>query len=375
MARRKTWAGIAVLTAIPLVLLRLGVAAQQPPLVRTIALDPFARALLTGYVAPLSVAVDAPTNRVFVASAEEDAMSVLDARSGALVGVVALAQPAGAPYTAISVVADERNGHVLTTAGNTIAMRNGRTGALLRMLSLGYTPTRVSVDEQGKRIFAVDGAGHSIHILDARSGALLRTIATSGDTNSIAVVARTARAFAGSLNGVAIYDAHSGVLPHTVTFGHTATFVDAVDQHAARVIVTNTFARSVSFLDGRDGHVVHTTHVPLLPYGAVVDGRRGYVFVLDAAAPDGVTVLDERSGAIVRTISVGGIPDAMAVDERSGRVYIADSGGVIVTPDPWRSIPPWLPRHLHDWLPFLPRPGVTTRMMPPSLVIIDEAEI
>ena len=89
----------------------------------------------------------------------------------------------------------------------------------------------------------------------------------------------------------------------------------------------------------------------------------------------GVTVIDERSGAIVRTISVGGTPDSMSVDERTGRVFVADSGGVVIGSDPWQQVPAWVPRQLYNWLPFLPRPGSTSRVMPPSMVIIDEAEL
>ena len=160
------------------------------------------------------MAVDARTKRLFVVNVDEDTVSVLDARSGALLHTVHVGQSP----TAVAV--DERTGRVFVVNSHTdpyriptergsVSMLDARSGAALRTIPVGWDPTVAAVDERKGRIFVVnrniDSRGRligngSVSVLDARSGTVLRTIPVGVAPIDVAVVFDRSGSMAYSLN-------------------------------------------------------------------------------------------------------------------------------------------------------------------------------
>lgn len=173
---------------------------------------------------------------------------------------------------------------------------------------------------------------------------VIQTITTGATPVSIAVDARTGRAFVvnNGADTVSVLAPHDGTAAHRVPVGTgpTAVVVDGRDQ---RVVVTDASQRAgeqagrivawgaigtesggVSILDAADGRLLRTIPADVSVQGAVVDARQGRVFVLTYTPPDsgGVSLLKMARGRIAPVAAVPGSPLAGAIDARANRLIV-----------------------------------------------------
>jgi YVTN family beta-propeller protein len=245
---------------------------QVSPVVRTMAVG----------TAPLALAVDGRTQRVFVANFGSATVSMLDAGSGAVLATtpvipypdtLAIATKVGRVFVASSV----------TPSGRMDVLDSG-TGRLLRTVAVGRWPHTLAVDERSGHIFITNALDNSVSMVDARGGAVLRTIPVGPNPLAVTVDEHVSHAFV--LGG--------GLWHNEYPSGRSS-----VDQ-----------------LDTRSGAVLHTVPVGIGANAIAVDARSGYVFVANSSDAT-VSVLDARTATVVRTVAVGLHPCALAVDESS----------------------------------------------------------
>jgi YVTN family beta-propeller protein len=193
-----------------------------------------------------ALVVDVPTQRVLAMSDDKPTVVLFDAASWATVGTI---QDNGD----INAAVDPRTGYVfLTTASvlggaSTLAMLDGRTGALLRSAALaGNLPLGVAVDARTDRVFAVNAGDNTASMAQASSGRLLRTVKVGTAPVFVAVDTQTGRVFVPNTgaNTVSVLDARSGELLHTIGVGRHPISL-AVDEDTARLFVVNTNAGCV----------------------------------------------------------------------------------------------------------------------------------
>jgi len=190
---------------------------------------------------------------------------------------------------------------------------------------------------------------------------ILRTIFVGATAGTLAVDARTKRAFVVTQSEpvqgyfpqmlLRVLDTTTGALLYTVALGTASgigTSTVAVDRRAGRVFVAREDPTSgdssgvVSVLDARNGAVLRRTTLPRLPTVSTsagtllarttmgIDERTGHAFIAIPGA-NTVAVLDTHSGALLRTIGVGMAPGDLAVDAPRGRVVVANSGAATVS--------------------------------------------
>jgi YVTN family beta-propeller protein len=183
---------------------------------------------------PLQVAVDAQTGRVFIPNNGTNTVSMLDARTGAVLRAITVGMH---PAKAVVDERTDRvfivHGPGLTLGANPpgrptveaansvgVSVLDARTGAVLHELPLptggstaddivGMAPlTNIAVDVQHDRVFVInqtapgrasDGDG-SVSVLDAQTGSVLRTIPVGRHPLSLAVDETTARLFVVNTN-------------------------------------------------------------------------------------------------------------------------------------------------------------------------------
>lgn len=334
------WRGRTAALAVVLLAVLAGGAIARPwetsPLLRTVALG----------TVPWQVVLDQRTGRAFVVTANRTAntVSMLDTATGALLRTFAVGGALWFQSTAMSsplwseqiAGADERTQRVFIAVQGQdgqgkVSVLDARSGAVLGTISLGpRLPGAVAivVDDRAQRIFVsgqgVDGQG-KLSVLDARSGILLRTIPLSIVPWSMALDGQTWRIFARSLQGeVVMLDAQTGALLRAVSLAATGRQVVA-NVRTARVFVSDTGRGTVSVLDAHSGRLLRTVVLPLGVGSATVDEETTHVFVT-APTRASVTVLDGRSGAILRTVAVGVHPSAVAVDGQTGTVLVSALG-------------------------------------------------
>ncbi len=279
-------------------------------------------------LAPLAVAVDEGTGRVFVVNGgaadahAAGSVSTLDAANGTLLHTTAI----GMSPTAI--VIDKTTGRVLVTgvmgSGHdaAVTLLDGRSGArvCIVIVRAGVQPLGLAaVEGQAVVVTSDDHAA----IIDEASGRLLHTAPLGQGAGPVALDARTRRAFVVNQdsNTVGVLDLDTGSV-HTVSVGVAPSAV-AVDATTGRAFVVNTGDNTVSVLDAREGAVLRSVVAfpgpsPSLPQLIALDAHAGRVVV---ASPVAVSVLDARDGAILRTIPLTFNVTALSVDGATGHAF------------------------------------------------------
>ncbi len=284
-------------------------------------------------------------------------VSMIDTRGGAVLRTTTLGIEAG------PVAVDEITGYVFVAAtGPTkrdgtprgpgaVSMIDARSGALVHTVAVGLGPTAIAVDGRTGRAFVLNGQSDSVSVVDTSSGTVRRTVRVGRNPLAAAVDEVTGRVFVTSPGGwpapgtVSVLDARTGHVLKTVTVGWSADTV-AVDARTGHVFLTGD--RVVSMLDATSGAVLATIPVGGNPFAVAVDTRTGRAFItgtdggvfaaIHHIAPGSppewagyIAVLDTRSGAPLRTVRVGRDPRGVVVDERAGHAFVANFWGSSVS--------------------------------------------
>jgi DNA-binding beta-propeller fold protein YncE len=321
---------------------------------------------------PSALVVDAATERVFVFSsvAHESSIGVLDARTGRSLHTLRLGQQAFIPSTnGLPAAIDTRTRQVFVPtsqqadvtasphgAGH-VWVLDGRTGAVRRVVPVGYAPQAVSIDTRTRRVLVCNGVrtdaygaplgDGTLSALDAGTGAVVRTVPHVGCA-ALAVDERTGRAFAlGS--AVLVLDAATGAVRAQVPLsppgnqdrqGGTGI---AVDVRAGRVLVGLSDALGLTdgrILDATTGAVL--ADAPDLGGPMAVDEGIGRAVVVgvptsSTGGPIDVATVATRTGHAVRVVTVGrstavGVAAAVAVDTRTHRAFVVTQVPPSLTP-------------------------------------------
>lgn len=271
-------------------------------------LDGYGRPLATVRLlgTPTALALDGPTRHLFVVGdrgvGTAGVVSILDVDRGAVLRTV----PVGDGPLAVAVDA-ATNRIFVAASDNRVSMLDAASGRVLRTVRVGAKPFGVAVNAHTRRVFVANEGDNSVSILDAATGAVLRTLPVGGSPTALASDDRTNRVFVADINSVSVLDARSGALLTTVDVGERSTpAAPVVDPGTGWVFVltrgpldkTGTpIGRGILFvLDGVTGAVRRRVMVGTVTFGSslsqqvAVDGRTKRVFVLNDSS---VSVLDD----------------------------------------------------------------------------------
>lgn len=294
-----------------------------------------------------AIAVDAATGRAFVADAALSMtvarptghlLQMLDTRNGALLRTIRL----GLVPLALGI--DERSGRVFVAGpaldptgaarggAGRVAVLDARSGALLRIVAVGAMPRAVIIAARSARVFVLDGGSNSVSVLDARSGRPLRTVPLPGspcgpvglDYPCIGAVDERALHVFFAVNVpnapagmVEMLDARSGTVLRGTAIP-SFPYAVAIDPRARHLFVAAPIPGRadgiVRILDTATGRLTGSVAVGGVPLELAVDARTDRVYVLETAGvrhglaalvpqafappwPDNtLSVLDARSG-------------------------------------------------------------------------------
>ncbi len=279
-------------------------------------------------------------------------VAVLDARDGAVLRRV----PVGGLPCALAL--DAPAGRVLVREDapdpehQRVVVLDEASGRVVRAVALQGRARDLAVDAATHRAFVLSDDqpvytnASSVVVLDTRGGAVLRTVTVQGQPlQSVAVDARTGRAFVSSRGTLTVLDAATGrvlrALPAPDPLRGQATggaYLRLVaDEPAGRIL--GLLENRLAVLDARTGALL-SNHTSLGPdpiaAGPLIDPRAGRAFVLSLnlrvgmhglliSGPGYVGVFDAATGRRLRTVTVGAVGNphaqSMAVDPDSGLVF------------------------------------------------------
>lgn len=243
----------------------------------------------------------------------------------------------------------------VVAGGALIAQAMDRGGPAGTTVAVGFSPQGVLVDRRTRHVFTLDDVGvdqqgrylqtGAVSMLAAQSGAVLRSIPIGQSPTWITGDERRRRAFvvvlrSGGANSLAVctFDTATGAVlgtvvlltsPSTGNLVRLGPGVTAVDEPTGRVFVVNRVsyppapvAPLLWMLDAGSGQLLRTVHLPAAPAAIAIDPQTRHVFVPSATSPV-LWMLNADSGVVLRTILLSGGAATVAVDARTDRVFVA----------------------------------------------------
>jgi len=292
---------------------------------------------------PTALALDQRTGHAFVLNSGNNTVSVIDARTGALVHTAVVGAFPGASvqsgYTR-AIAVNGRGGRVFIgtygSNGGGVTTLDAATGQVVGVTAVAASPSGMLVDEQSNRLFVSSAAvvaTNLVSVLDATSGALLHTVTFDQSVRLVAVAANGARVVAASEAAVNLLDPRTGALLHTVGAptlrGHLSSIV--VNNRAGRIFVVSWGGASdaplnrISMLDAMSGALLASVPT-LLPQDITINERlnRVYATVSAYSSRGQVSVLDATSGRLIGATTVGRAPGQVVADGSTGHAFVVN---------------------------------------------------
>ena len=272
--------------------------------------------------APVAIAVNEATNRVYVANAGGETVSVIHGESNA---VTANVKVGPRPYALAANPATNKI-YVSMAFGDTITVIDGGTNStsatkvgnadaiavdakLNKVYLLGYEDTNLTIVDSSAKVVGKVAAGIHLWGMAVNEGTHTLYATRSGNAELVAL-----DELSGGIKTVRV-----GAIPCAV----------AVNPATNMVYVANHGDDLVTVVDGAKNTAVATLHVGKQPQGIAVDPVKNLVYVANKHG-DSVSVIDGGQNRVVKTLQTGKNPYALAVDPTSGLVYVALEGPTAV---------------------------------------------
>lgn len=264
--------------------------------------------------APLLVAANPLTHRIYVANATDNTVSVID---GATDVVAATVQVGTTPY-GLAINQATNKIYVISQVDSSVSVIDGDTNTVTTV-AVGVNPTAVAINEVTNRIYVTTSVDSSVSVID-------------GDTNTVTTVAVGAYPLAVAVNQVTnkIYVTNAGDGTLSVIDGatNTATLVPgatgaygmAVNETTNKIYSADYYNNTVSVIDGATNAV--TTVPAVEPWAVAVNESTGKAYVTNM---DNTVSVFGASDAVEATVAVGDIPVSVDVNPTTNTIYVVNN--------------------------------------------------
>lgn len=269
--------------------------------------------------APVAIAINPVTNKIYVANSGGDTISVID---GSTDSVSANIKVGPRPYT-IAVNSATNKIYVTRTFGDTMTVINGETNETSKI----KPPIQADVMEvnagtnkmylthyESKNITVMNGTTHET--TPVATGVHIWAAAINPTTNKIYFPS------AGS-SSLFILDGQSNYVSSVIT-GDVPCAV-AIDTVANRIYTANFASNNITVVDGATENILATIPVGTHPQGIAVNSSTHTVYVANTGS-NNVSVINGANNKVVATVDAGVGPFAIAIDTNSGKAFVATMG-------------------------------------------------
>ena len=263
---------------------------------------------------PAAVAVNATTNKAYVANHNSNNLTVID---GVTYGTTTVLTGAAPDAVAINPVTNKI--YVVNANGNSVTVVDGATNHTTTV-SVGSYPVAAAVNTVSNKIYVANYYANTVTVIDGATNRTT-TVTTARRPYALAVNAATNKIYvadSGSSQVTVIDGATNSTTP--VTVGTTPHAI-AVDPYSNQIYVANYDSNSVSAIDGATNHVTSVS-VGTSPAALAINPMRCQVYVVDNGSDD-VTIIDETTLATT-TVAAGNVPSAIDIDPVGNKAYVTD---------------------------------------------------
>ncbi len=289
---------------------------------------------------PGHLAVNAATNRIYVANVADATVSVIDGTSNAVVATV----PVGREPRQLRVNARTNRVYALSTLDNSVTVIDGASNAAVAAVPVGGGARFMVVDAEFERLYVANNADATLTIIDTMRDAVVDTVAVGGGPTAIALQPSIDRLYVvnSTANSVSILDRYSRANLGTIAVGASPQSI-AANPFSNRVYVANAGDSTVSVIDCATDTVSATVAVGRNPQALAVNPVTDRLYTLDADSHtlsavhvgdrftyklnDGTT--DSNVATVTVVIEPASVPPVAASD-----AYSAQAGLLLTVPVP-----------------------------------------
>jgi YVTN family beta-propeller protein len=256
-------------------------------------------------------------------------------------GVRTLWAPAGsqvAPDFVRGLVLSPVEGVLYVAAGESLSVLDARSGAVIGQIPLPAAARGLAVDVAANRIYAALPDANALAVINASQQVLWKTVLGIPGASGVAVDGDHVYVTATSSDELVVVDRENYAIIRRLTVGDVPYAV-ACDPARQWVYIGNAGDDTVSIVDGRSGRVLNTAELGGLghPHGLALDPGRARLYVTYASTPkyQAVASIDAVSGQVLSRL-VGNDEQPLfgaygiAVDTLLGRVYVTTVEGLLV---------------------------------------------
>jgi YVTN family beta-propeller protein len=343
-----------------------------------VAIAPLAPPQVAVGTSPVSVAVNAVTNKIYTVNQGASSVSVIDGATGSVTAAVAVgggaygiavnpvtdkvyvANQSSAPSGSVTVIDGATNTATATVAAginpriiavnpvtNQVYVANSGDDRVTIIDGATNTATNVvteanaaavAVNPATNKIYVADSSALALSVIDASNGNNTLTfgtgapagatpiaIAVNPATNLVYVVNQSLSSTPGS-STLTVFDGAGNAVVTNIPVGSIASAV-ALNPVTNRIYVANTGDDSVSVIDGATNTVSATVDVGANPTGLGVDATTNHIYVTNFASAGnaGITVIDGATNTTMGLASSVG-PNGVGVNPVTDKVYVANTG-------------------------------------------------
>jgi YVTN family beta-propeller protein len=295
---------------------------------------------------PVGVAVNSVTDKTYVATRADNAVTVIQGLS------VVATVPVGTLPRQLAVNPVTNKVYVSNFLSDTVSVIDGAAGHVVATIPVGAQPFGVGINPVTNRIYVSSSRTNSVWVIDGASNTVIDRIpARASSPMGIAVDAVTNTVYVANPGcchnegrTVSVIDGATDTFVTAIDLGHKANAETlAVNEVTNKVYVADLyevtttsecfkngdFGHTVSVIDGASNTVVDHVTVGLLPLGLIADSERNTVYVPNLFS-NNVSVIDGATDTVIETEPIGACPAGTFgpagadVNTATNRVYVTN---------------------------------------------------
>lgn len=269
---------------------------------------------------PSAIAVNPTMNKVYVANALSNSVSVIDGSRNTVIDTIKV----GGHPLGIAVNQYTNKIYVTNFESVNVSVIDGETDKVIANISnAGFRPYKLAIDTRTNLVYVASSSLAIVSVIDGSTDRVLSNITLNrGMINGIAVNPNTGIAYVthDSSNFVSIVDISSGKPVEMLIVGDRV-FDVAVDPTSNSFYVLE--LGGVSVIDGSTNRVLANITLNSYMQGAAVNSRTNIVYVADGWS-NSTTVIDASSNIVEHIIDIPNGANAVALNQETNTIYVAN---------------------------------------------------
>jgi YVTN family beta-propeller protein len=271
---------------------------------------------------PEGSVVDVATNRVYVACARSNAVSVVNLQTMTADTTI----PVGREPIGIAI--DQRAGRVFTADARSdqVSVIDTRSGSVIASIPVGSYPAGLDIDEPGRRLYCGDTMSSTMSVIDLDRLERIGTVPAELGAGDVAVDTRHGRVYCVNFvaSSVTVVDTHSMRVAGRVPLSGWPCAA-AVSPNLDEYYVVRSFPAGVTRIAAANGETLGEMPAPAAAVGIAV-GAAGDRLYLGNRGDGTVSVLG-LDGLEWARIPVGAAPGGVTVHPGDPRLLLVSNSG------------------------------------------------